>query len=381
MRCKEPRKIRVLHVVESLGVGGMENGVVNIVNTIDSSAFDLRICCCSRAGVLAGRLRDGVSPVYALGCGDGLNLRAVLPLARLLRKLGTDVVHTHGWGSRSLIGYLGARVARIPFCINGEHGMLHLSRRRQLFAQRCLAHRFDRTLAVSAELKFKIIDVFLLGKDDVTVIANGVDTERFTGNYSTAGLRSELGLPADSLLVGSIASLKQQKNQAILLRAIGILWQRTGSKASVIFVGEGPDRPRLEALTRKLGLEHRVVFLGHREDIPELLSLIDVLVVTSVPHHEGMSNVILEAMSSGRAVISSRSVGAGELISEGETGLLFDHEQPEQLADHLSRLEYDSVFRRRLGESARRQVLARHSLEHMVRQYEEFYRGLTGGCV
>jgi glycosyltransferase involved in cell wall biosynthesis len=367
-------RISVVHLVETLGVGGMENGIANLSNRIDRSAFDWQVWCFGDRGEMASRIRAGAD-VVALNYGSGWNLGAVRELARRLRDRKVDILHCHGWGSRSLLGLLAARIARTPRCVNGEHGGSHnLRTRRQRLLQRLIAHRFSVTVSVSAALKRDLNRRLGLKPEAVTVIPNGVDTDRFRPLDDRSSPRRSLGLGSDEWSVCVVGTLKSEKNQQIVLRALAAL--PTEPPSRLVLVGDGPDRAMLAGLANSLGIDGKVSFLGCRDNVSEILPAMDALVLPSLPYHEGLSNVLLEAMACGVPTITSDSVGARELVEPEHTGVLFDYRDPAGLAAQIVRLRDDDALRHRVVSAALTRVRSLYSLDAMVLGYERFYRDL-----
>ncbi len=366
-------RIRIVHLVDTLGGGGIENGLVNLANRFDHSAFDFAIWCVGTRGVMADRITAPAVEVRALGHGDGWHLEAAVSMARMLRRSRTDILHCHGWGGYSLVGLLAARLGRTPRCINGEHGGSHnLLTRRQLTLQRLIADLFDGTVAPSDALRQKLHERRGLRPERVTLLPNGVDTERFCGRRCSPPKRAELGIADSDWLVAVVGTLKPEKNQRIVIEALARLPQ--SDRYHLALVGIGPDRATLEEAARALGVAERVHFLGYRNDVADLLAEVDTLVLPSIPAHEAMSNVLLEAMSSGVPVVTSECVGARELVDPGRTGLLFDYLNPRELAEHLTLLRTDTARRAEIVARAREVVRTSFSLDTMVRRYQDFYR-------
>lgn len=359
-------------MVEKLDIGGMENGVVNIANYIDDSIFRCFICCFADAGPLAERLTIPDAHRIVLGYNAGFHLESIFRLAQLFHRLRVDIVHTHGWGARSFVAFLGAKLARTPVCINGEHGVLHIEGSAQRIAQKMMGRIVDGTLSVSENLKKKAVAKLGLHPDTITVIPNGVDTHKFRGNYDIGDLYEEIKVNKNDFLLGIIGTLKSQKNQSVAIKAMREL-KHCYKKANLLLIGDGPDRDRLKALAQQLGVDDCIRFLGYRDDIPQLLTILDALALCSIQDHEGMSNVILEAMASGVPVISSRSVGTEELIIDGSTGFLFDHSDATQLADCLQHLITSPELSASICDSAREKILKDHTIEVMVGRYQNYY--------
>ena len=163
-------RIRVLHMVDTLGVGGMENGIVNLANNFDYSIFDFMICCLSTKGELSKRIHNRKVKLFELNYAPGLNLESIFQLKTLFKKQEVKILHTHGWGSKSLVSFLGAKLAKVPICINGEHGVIHINSSIQLFIQRILEKKFDGTLSVSESLKEKLVNKLGLRPEKIQVI-------------------------------------------------------------------------------------------------------------------------------------------------------------------------------------------------------------------
>ena len=302
-----------------------------------------------------------------------------------LKDLDPDIVHTHAWGGGSFEGILGARIAKTPVIINGEHGSFFL-KVHQVFLQRILAAMCNLTLSVSESLKGKIVEHLGIPPKRIRVIRNGVDTSKFTGRHNYSYIIRECGakygvpLNKDSFVVGNVGSLKAEKNQVMLLKALGEIKENDKSKSiKAVFAGDGPDRQWLIEYLKKNGLQGNVVFLGNRQDIPQLLSLFDVLVSTSISRHEGMSNVILEAMSSGLPVIATRSVGTSEIVREGETGFLIEENDVSALINKINLLRNDRELVRKIGARAQEIVKRDYSITKMVANYEKLYLDFLQG--
>jgi glycosyltransferase involved in cell wall biosynthesis len=325
------KKIEVCHVVNALDVGGMENGAVNLFNTLNRSRFVPMICCLYHTGMMTERLEPDVK-VFDMGLPQGKAPFSVVKLALFFRKTGPDIVHTHGWGGGSLYAIAGAKLAGVPVIINGEHGSFFL-RPHQVMLQKVLGAMCDVTLSVSESLKVRVVQNLGISPEKIRVIPNGVDTDIFSGKYDCPYLREELKrkfgiiIDDDSVVIGCIGSLKPEKNQVMLLKALReIKHKKAGKQIKAIFVGDGADLPDLVRFVKDNGLLRDVAFLGNRKDIPQLLSAVNVLISTSISRHEGMSNVILEAMSSNLPVIATKSIGTADLVRDGLTGFLIDQD-------------------------------------------------------
>ena len=373
-------KVKVVHVVPSLDTGGMENGVINICNMLERASFQPTICCLNRPGAMAGRLKADVQ-LFNMNMQEGRPFINCWNLIWYFRELRPDIVHTHAWGGGSFEGIVGAKLTRVPVIINGEHGSFFL-KSHQVMLQRFLAAMCNITLSVSKSLKERVVKNLRIPPEKIKVIPNGVDTDIFSGRHDCSYLREELKnrfgmvVDEDSIIIGCVGSLKPEKNQMMLLAALERVGKRIENNLKAIFIGDGPDRSKLEQFVKEKGLLNDVVFLGIREDIPQLLSLFNILVSTSISRHEGMSNVILEAMSSGLPIVATRSIGTSELVTEGVTGFLVDDNDVGALVERLILLGNNAELRKKMGRAARRLVEKEFSIIRMVKNYEDLYLDL-----
>jgi sugar transferase (PEP-CTERM/EpsH1 system associated) len=365
--------LRVVHVLHGLGVGGTENGVANLVTRL-GGGFRHTLISMTMAGPLATRVPADVA-IHCLGKQAGVDWRAMRELARLLRLLRPQVVHSRNWGALDAV--LAAWPAGIPVVIHGEHGReiadpLGRDRRRRL-VRRALSPMVDRFVTVSEDLhRWLIADIGICPRK-VQTIPNGVDTERFApGDPATS--RVMLGLDPARPVVGTIGRLDPVKDQAGLVRAFASV-RMNFPDAGLVIAGDGPCRRELEALIASLDLGARVRLLGEQKDVPMVLRAMDVFVLPSIA--EGMSNTILEAMASGLPVVATRTGGNPELVEDGVTGTLVPVGDPEALAGAIAGYLGDPVRRTSHGQAARQRAVERFDLGKMVAAYRDLYLALA----
>lgn len=369
-------KIKLIHLVPSLDTGGMENGVINLLNWLDRTRFEPIIYCLKKPGSMINRLKPDVK-VVTLNFQEGKSFFRPFMLAGHLKKEKPDIVHTHGWGGGSWDGVIGARIAKTPVVINGEHGCFFL-KTYQIFLQKIIAALSNATLSVSESLKKEIVVQIGVASDSIKTIRNGVDAQLFSGKHDTTALNKELSarFKIDSqnkpFFVACIGSLKPVKNQILLLECMREI-KNSGNHQNIkaLIIGEGPDSSDLKEFVKDSNLSGTVLFLGQRSDVPQLLSIISVLVLTSIS--EGMSNVLLEAMSSGVPVIAARSQGASEFIQEGINGFIVNQNNSSELSEKIVMLASNQELWRKVSDNAKKTVLDNFSIAKMVSTYENLY--------
>lgn len=360
------RPVRVMHVLHHLQPGGMEYGLIKLVNELPSDIESI-ICSTTTASPTMKALLPARVRVVELTRRSGNEPRLVWQLFRTFRREQPDIVHTHAWGTL-VEGYVAARLARVPHLMHGEHGTLQLTAS-QVRAQRWVWSRVDRLLSVSSRLAERMSAAVGVPLARITVIRNGVDLMRF-GSASRVEARRELGVDDDLALVGHAGRLVEVKDQAALVQT-AVQLKGGGRRFRILIAGEGALRGALEAQIAGLGVADCVQLLGHRSDVERFFSALDVYVLCS--RSEGMPNTILEAMATGLPVVSTQVGGADELVVNGETGLLVRPGRPELLGNAIGRLIDDAYLRSSMGCAGLARATQAFSLASMVGGYHDMY--------
>ncbi len=365
----------VVHVLDSLAVGGTENGVVNLINA-SSGGFRHTVITVRVGGPLVDRLPPDV-PVHCLGKRPGVDLRAVLRLVAMLRRLRPHVVHSRNWGAFDAV--LSARLAGIRTVIHGEHGReasdpegLHRRRNR---LRRVLAPLVTRFVTVSVDLRHWLLATVGIPAEKVVTIHNGVDTDRFSEGDRADGRRA-LGVPGEAMVIGTVGRLDPVKDHVGLLAAFARL-EGLDPLPTLLIVGDGPCRAALESEIGRRGLAGRVRLLGERRDVRTALHAFDVFVLSS--RAEGISNTILEAMATGLPVVATEVGGNPELVRHDVTGLLVPAGDPQALAAALRTYSGDQQRRAFHGRAGRERALRDFGLDKMVQAYGRLYTSLCAG--
>jgi sugar transferase (PEP-CTERM/EpsH1 system associated) len=356
-----------MHVVFRLEAGGMELGVVKLVNNLTSGRVDSSICSTRPAGSIRSLVSATVA-IFELERRTGNDPALVWRLYRLFRRERPDIVHTHAWGTL-LEGLVAARAARVPVVIHGEHGTLQ-ARPHQIALQRWGWAAADRMLTVSSRLADHLAQVARFPRERIRTIRNGVDLSRF-GRVNRDDARQTLGIAAGSHVVATIGRLVPVKDHMMLLDALAVVNKQHCHDVQLLIAGDGPLKAALAARAASLGIESCVHLLGHRPDVENVLAAADVFVLSSAS--EGLSNTILEAMAAGLPVVATRVGGADEMVEDGTTGLLVTPGSATELAAALSVVLHDPARRHTMGVAGRARAEHEFSLEAMVSRYEEMY--------
>ncbi|MFT3759471.1 TIGR03088 family PEP-CTERM/XrtA system glycosyltransferase [Thauera sp.] len=369
----------VMHVLYSFDVGGLENGVVNIVNRMPPERFRHTVVALSHCadGFCKRVQRDDVQFI-SLHKPPGHGIKLYPRLFRLFRQHRPAVVHTRNLAA--LEAAVPAWAAGVPVRVHGEHGWdvndPGGTLRKYQLMRRAYSPFVVRYVALSAQIERYLVDRVGVAAERVERICNGVDTVRF--RPAADGMRAPLrGNPFDGqelLVIGTVGRLQAVKDQLNLVHAFGIA-RRNGGEAAVrlrlVIAGEGPLRPVLEDEIRQQGLTDVVWMAGERKDVPEVMRSLDIFALPSKA--EGISNTILEAMASGLPVVATDVGGNGELVEEGHTGLLVPAENPITMAEALMCYASNAALRNSHGLAGRHRVEQGFSLDGMVARYTELY--------
>ena len=365
----------IAHVVFRLGVGGMENGLVNLVNRLPKDRFRHAIICLTTSGRFAQRIDVDRCSVHELNKQEGKDPAVYFRLWKLLRDLRPDALHTRNLGTIDLAP-LG-RLAGVPVCVHGEHGWDAADPQGQSAKYRRLRRFCDRFItryvAVSRDIAEWLSQLTKDSARRVTQIYNGVDTNRF----SPKGPKAELPFRKnedDPLVIGAVGRLDPIKNFDILIAAVDEVLKEQPALRSTLrlaIIGDGQMAESLGRQIQELGLDTITWLPGERDDIPELLRAMDIFVLPS--RNEGISNTILEAMASGLPVVATNVGGNPELIDANDSGTLIRPNDAAELASAIRDYANDSSLRDRHGTAARKRVETMFSLDSMVRSYAELY--------
>jgi len=373
---------RVLIAVGTLEVGGAERQVLEICRALGERGFRFDVVTIGEEGALAPDLRNAGAGMHSLrisprGSSRMARLlrlvRSVPRMRALLRQLRPDLVHAY-LTEMSIVTVAARWPRRRPPLILSKRSLAEWVARDPIYfpLARWMNRRADVILANSNAVADEAIRKENADPKRVRVIYNGVDMERYHPGPPEEALARELGIPAGVPVIGMIANFFVYKGHAEVVRAAAIL-RGQGLEFTLLFVGrDGDASEEVRRRIREAGLTERVRFAGSRPDVPGLLRLCDVFV--SASYEEGFSNSILEAMSSGRAIVATRVGGTPEQIEDGVTGLLAQPRDPEALALALARVLREPDLRSRLGAAAREAVGHRFSLDRLAERISNLYR-------
>jgi L-malate glycosyltransferase len=353
----------VFLMTNTLESGGTERQFVTLANALERDRFSLSLGCIKRTGPFMSEV-DGLNEFFPGGNLFGVqSWRARLSLARFLRGKQIQVAHSFDFYSNLMLIPAG-RFAGVPAVI-GSHRQLGDLLTAAKFRAQNAAFRFCRRVVCNSRAAAGRLRAAGVPDRKLVVIPNGLP--------DVALAETPPALPVDPwvLRIGMISRMNDPiKNHDLFLRAAARLAPQF-LQIRFVLVGDGPQRPGLEKLAQELSLGERVVFLGDRRDVPAILAALDVSVLPS--SSESLSNVILESMAAGVAVVAANVGGNPELIEDGETGFLFPNGDEGKFAAALEKLVKQPDLRKQLGRNARERARLRYSIRTVRQQYQDLY--------
>lgn len=369
---------RVLYMVDSLNVGGTETQMVHAACRLHARHYQVTVGCLRARGPLREILRRaGIAVVEFPPQGTLLSLSGIyqlLRLARFVRRRRFQIVHSHDLWS-NLMCVPASWLARAPVIISSRRDLAHLAWYRRWGTRVVrLVHQLSTVIVVnSAAVREFLVKEHRFPSDAIRVIHNGVDFERFA---RARGDRRVLfpDLDGHHKLVAVLANMRNAvKGHAYLVEAARAIC-RAVPETKFLLIGEGEERPKVEKLVHEMGLTQNFVFLGYREDIPELLNCCDLSILPSVA--EGLPNAVLEAMASGLPIVATRAGGTAEIIEDGISGLLVPPRDPEALAQAALRLLQDIDFAKKLARAGQQRVQTQFSFDRLFWKLDLLYTEL-----
>lgn len=363
----------VVHFLDADTYGGCEEVILMLLAGLDRREWRPILFHHAKPGIV--RLLNEVSrlgiPCRAVPSMTGRNRVATLrQFVREVRVAEPTIFHAHlNWPLGCRYGVMAAKLSRVPAIVATSHVYFPiLEERFGWLKQHLHAASIDRYIAVSNEVKERLCQDLQVPELKVRVVRNGVRLAPFAQAAESA-FRAKLTGRTECPIVFTSARLHSQKGHVYLLEAAALV-----PNALFILAGDGPERQRLEELSRKLGLEARVRFLGHRQDVAKLLASCDLFVLPSL--YEGLPLSVLEAMAAGKPVVATAVGGTDEAVVHGATGLLVPPGDSAELAAAIRTMLSERALAARLAEAGKVRAMRMFSSETMVREVTRVYEDL-----
>jgi glycosyltransferase involved in cell wall biosynthesis len=373
--------VNILYIIEGITFGGGDRVFMQLAEGMKAKGYGITVGCVPR-GVLAERLRELGIEVEGFNMYSKYNIRTIFQMAKFMKQKNIHIVHTQG-GRAPVFGRIAARLAKVPIVISTNPLLIDRESHRDVNKLKRLAYllidiltsiHVDRFLVLSEPHREAIIADYNTEPSKVVKIYNGIELDKYDAKLSNGlTVRRELGIAPGSSIVGFIGRLIYQKGLPFFLQAASKVIT-TFPDVMFLIVGDGPLKAELEKLSNGLNIRQNCIFTGFRQDIPDILSAVDMLVMSSL--YEGMPMVILEAMAASKPVIATNVGGIPELVKNGETGVLVPPEDVDVLAESIIDLLKNKDKAQQMGLAGRKRVEEEFDVNIMVRKTEEVYQEL-----
>ncbi len=384
------KKIKVLRIIARLNVGGPAIHVILLTAGLNPERYESVLI----SGIEApeeGNMLDlaeakGVKPIRLKYLGRELHpirdLLTLWKLYRIIKKEKPDIVHTHT-AKAGFVGRAAAFLAGVPIVIHTFHGhVLHgyfgpLKTGFFRLAERFMARFSNLIIAVSEQCRNDLIKYNISTPEHIRTIPLGLELERFRIPHLDIrkAIRQEFNIPEHAFVVGMIARMVPIKKHEDLFRAIPTVL-KTHPDTYFLIVGDGERRDYLDQLSIELEITHRCIFTGFREDQEKVYAALDLVVLTSA--NEGLPVAIIEALSSGKTVVSTRVGGVPELIEDGKTGYIVEPEKVDSIAEGLLKAVADPEKTRTMGADAQEDTIRKFSVQRLIQDVDLLYQQLLG---
>jgi len=377
------RRYNILYVVTKLELGGAQKQALSLMRRLNNEEYNIFLFTAdvgllmdealAISGITVKRSRFLERPINPLK-----DLLALFEIYSFIREKQIDIVHTHS-SKAGIVGRLAARIAGVKIIIHTVHGWSFndyqpfWTRLLYIGLERWIGGFTNRLIVVSRYDQEKGLSNAIVSENRYSLIRYGIDYAEFSGKQGTEKTRQELGIGADDLVVGMIACFKPQKSPGDFVRLAGLINQSL-PQVKFVLVGDGALRESIEDLISQYNLPNNMFLLGWREDIPEILSAIDVFALTSL--WEGLSISVLEAFASHKPVVATDTGGVREVVSENKTGFLVPPGDIKAMAEKVKILLNDKSLRLKMGDNAHSSLGVSYRLDYTVNSTKELYENL-----
>ncbi len=384
MNAKQTKKIKVLHIITHLPIGGAQDNTLITVEKLDRQKFDVSLMCSPEGDWIerAKKIPDlKLIPVKALTRRIHIinDLVAFWKIYIIIKNGHYTIVHTHS-SKPGVLGRIAAKLARAPLIIHTIHGfpfhdfMNSVTKQFYISIERFLSRISDKIVTVSKLNLEKAVDLGLEKRNKFINIYSGIDFDKFDVKIDAERKKNELGILNGEKIVGMVGRLSEQKAPLDFVKAIAEVL-KVRSDVRFVIVGDGELKQKTLDLSKKLDVDSKLMVLGFREDVPELLQTFDVFVLTSL--WEGLGRSLTEAMYTGRSIVATNVEGVPELVETGKTGVLVEPKDVKAIAKAIIHFLDDEKSAGKMGEAAAECIHADFRADVMVRNLEKLYDNLV----
>ena len=368
-----------MHLVLTFSSGGAERVLARLINDSPANIKHI-ICSFYKPDNMVNYIKEDNRTVISLSKKHGNDFSLVRKIRKHINKHRATIVFAWGWAAY-IEGFMAAKCRLKPLpLIFGFHGKTYHEINgvpyRRIIAHRILAKFTDAIVTPSFQMREDFSAIYSIPQKKIQVIYNGLDLKETVPSpgHIQDKLRKEFGLNKSDFVIGLVARFDPVKNIPLLLKSFSIVLSRI-PEARLLLVGYGAEENNLRNISGSLGIEARTIFTGKRNDVPDILRLMDIYVQPS--HYEGMCVALIEAMACGLATIATEAGGNSEVLEHGKCGRLVNTDNAQAMAKEIHNLYLDTEKRRLLGKKARQHVINKFQISDMTKEYSSLFRKIA----
>jgi len=369
-------RIRVLHSLESVSSGGVEQRRLSLARHLDPQIYEQQLICTKAIKSLPTQFKDAGCKITEVGAFRSiLDLPRYKHALRVIREFRPHIIHGavfEGVAMSAIAGTLGC----VPVII-GEETSNPINRSwRGNFIYKGITALTHHMVAVSPAVEIYLTEKIGLARNKVSVIPNGVSEKKRPSVESTINLRIKLGLTEKDFVIGTVGRLFDEcKRISDIIKAMPIVVSEI-ENAKLLVVGAGPDESYLQNLAKSLGIADRILFVGYQAETRQFYEIMNVFVLASA--HEAFGLVLVEAMFARLPVVATRVGGVPGVVDDGETAILCDPFSPNQLANHIVMFFRNPIMRENFGLAGQKKAVKEFSEKRYVGDIDCLYQSLLG---
>jgi len=384
------RKIKVAHIIARMITGGADENTLFTMEGLDKNKYDVDLITGEEFDEsISKKIKDeNINIIQIKGLKWKLNFLhdpiVLLKLVKLLNRKHYDIVHTHTTKA-GILGRIAARIAGVPIIVHGLHGSTFEAfdsglLNWLLFLFERLTGRFtDAYISVSGVLSEKYIEKGIGKKENYHTVYSGMELETFYGAREKIDCRKkrrELGIGLEDFVIGNVARLETRKGHKFLIDVFkNIAGEQKDGPVKLLIIGEGNKREDLEHYVKGLNLEGKVIFTGYREDVEELMAVMDIFALTSL--REGLPRVLVQAAAVGMPSVAFNVDGVSEIIKDVYNGFLIEVKNLEQLENRMMQYINNKELVLLHGRNGREFIENKWSIKGMVDRIDKIYQNLV----
>lgn len=365
---KKWNRLHILHTESSLGLGGQEFRILNECLGMQDRGYEIFLVGQPESQLMKRAQQSGI--MFLPLRMNRLNwVFLIISFLKIIKHYNIDIISTHGSIDSWTASIAGRLSKQKPLIIRNRHKTVPIA---NTLRHRILYHKLPHVVVTTGEkLRKDLIEKNGIKESCVYSIPTGVNLSIFYPRQPDINLKKTVGINSEDKVIGTIAFLRDYKGVADFLRAAKLLHEKR-KDLKFLVIGEGPEKDLVSQTVRDLNLQHCVFLLGFREDIPNLLSIMDIVVLSSL-NAEGVPQVLTQAFAMERGVVATQVGGIPEIVRHRETGILVNPGDPGEMALAINEVLQDELFRRELGKAGRKLIVQKYGLTEMLNQTINLY--------